>query len=250
MPIDVQTVDLEAIRSLREQYRAEMGCQIIFDSIHGRPGWTREYLIRRDGVVAGYGSVAIAGPWAERHTVYEFYLVPEHRTHVFDLFGVLREATGAPGISIQSNDALGSVVLHAFARDVCADTMIFHDRVTTRHAAPPNAVFRTASAAESPDAAPDGLRWRGIVEVSGEVAATGGVLFHYNPPYGDIYMDVDERFRRRGLGTYIVQELKRRCYEAGHIPAARCNAVNLASRQTLQRAGFVPCGYILDATLR
>ena len=250
MPIDVQTVDLDAIRPLREQYRVEMACQIIFDSIHGRPGWTREYLLRRAGMVAGSGSVAIAGPWAERHTVCEFYVSPEHRTHVFDLFGAFRDAAGARGISMQSNDALGSVVLHAFARDVCADTMIFHDRVTTRHPTPPNATFRSASATESPDAAPGELRWRGIVEVDGAVAATGGVLFHYNPPYGDIYMDVDERFRRRGLGTYIVQELKRRCYEAGHIPAARCNAGNIASRQTLQRSGFVPCGYILDATIR
>ena len=30
------------------------------------------------------------------------------------------------------------------------------------------------------------------MEVDGEVAATGGILFHYNRPYDDIYMDVAE----------------------------------------------------------
>jgi GNAT superfamily N-acetyltransferase len=35
------------------------------------------------------------------------------------------------------------------------------------------------------------------------------LFFHYNPPYGDVYMEVAEPFRRRGLGAYLVQELKR-----------------------------------------
>jgi RimJ/RimL family protein N-acetyltransferase len=77
------------------------------------------------------------------------------------------------------------------------------------------------------------------------VAASGGILFHYNRPYGDIFMETNESFRRRGLGAFLVQELKRVCYEGGHVPAARCNPNNVASRRTLQRAGFVPCGHIL-----
>jgi RimJ/RimL family protein N-acetyltransferase len=75
------------------------------------------------------------------------------------------------------------------------------------------------------------------------------VLFHYNPPYGDIYMEVDAPFRRHGVGTFLVQELKRLCYEEGRIPAARCSPANLASRRTLQRAGFAPCGHILTAAV-
>jgi hypothetical protein len=45
------------------------------------------------------------------------------------------------------------------------------------------------------------------VDLDGEVAATGGILFHFNRPYGDIYMDVAESSRRRGLGFFLVQEL-------------------------------------------
>jgi GNAT superfamily N-acetyltransferase len=63
-------------------------------------------------------------------------------------------------------------------------------------------------------------------------------------------MEVAEPFRRRGLGSLLVQELKRTCYEMGRIPAARCSADNLASRATLQKAGLVPCGRLLTGTLR
>jgi GNAT superfamily N-acetyltransferase len=72
--------------------------------------------------------------------------------------------------------------------------------------------------------------------------ATGGFLTHSNPPYGDVYMAVAESHRRRGYGSYLVQELKRVCYEAGRRPAARCNAANVASRKTLEKAGMLPCG--------
>jgi RimJ/RimL family protein N-acetyltransferase len=34
------------------------------------------------------------------------------------------------------------------------------------------------------------------------------------------------------------------------VPAARCNVANLASRRTLQRAGFVPCGALIVGDLR
>ena len=80
---------------------------------------------------------------------------------------------------------------------------------------------------------------------NGTIAGTGGILFHYNRPYGDIYMAIAEPFRRRGLGAFLVQELKAICYQQGIIPAARCRATNVASRSTLQKAGFVPCGSLI-----
>src|SRR5262249_53883122 len=89
--------------------------------------------------------------------------------------------------------------------------------------------------------------WR--MEVDGKAAGKGGILFHYNRPYGDIYMEVAEAFRRRGLGAYLTQELKRVCYEFGAVPAARCNVTNLASRRTLQRAGFVPFAHMLYGSI-
>ena len=37
------------------------------------------------------------------------------------------------------------------------------------------------------------------------------------------------------IGSFLVQELKRICYEQGSIPAARYNVDNTASQLTLQR---------------
>jgi len=93
-----------------------------------------------------------------------------------------------------------------------------------------------------------GPEW--CLELDGKVAGKGGILFHYNRPYGDIYMEVAEPFRGRGLGAYLVQELKRAAYELDAIPAARCNTTNVASRRTLQRAGFIPCAHVLTGMIR
>jgi len=69
---------------LRTRYRQEMNCQIVHDSIHQRPGWMLCYALEVEGgAVAGFGSIAIAGPWKDKPTVSEFYLLPEYRLRAF-----------------------------------------------------------------------------------------------------------------------------------------------------------------------
>ena len=248
--MQVHQVELDEIKTLRDIYRHEMNCQVLFDSIHPRPGWSHEYLITEGGSKVGYGSVAVAGPWQGKPTLYEYFLLPQHRLRLFDYFLALINSSGAREIETQSNAGLLTVMLHTFAPTVTSEAVLFHDKITTAHA-PPGAVFRRATPEDAGQIAQQGLdseaRW--LVAVDGVVAAAGDILFHYNRPYGDIYMKVGESFRRRGFGTYLVQELKRVCYEGGSVPAARCNPKNIASRQTLQRAGFVPCGHILNGTV-
>jgi hypothetical protein len=244
MKISARRSSLSDIRSWREMYRAEMACQIVHDSIHERHGWSDEYTLLAGDVAVGYGSIAVGGPWREAPTVYEFYVVPEWRVKLFELFSAVLSASGATRIEVQSNDVLATTMLHAFAGSVTSESVLFHDKVTTSHR-PGGATFRAPAASEAPDASPDELPWCGVVEIEGQVAASGGILFHYNRPYGDIYMETAESFRRRGLGAFLVQELKRVCREGGHVPAARCNPDNVASWRTLQRAGFVPCGHML-----
>jgi GNAT superfamily N-acetyltransferase len=243
-------VELREIEGMCDMYRQEMNCQIIHDSIHARPGWSHEYLLTKGGAKVGYGSVAVAGPWQAKATVYEYFVLPQHRQRVFDLFIALLTSSGATAIETQSNDTLLTVMLHTFASTVTSESILFHDRVTTAYA-PPDAHFRRVTQEDAAQIAQQeldsGATW--LVAVGGVVAAAGDILFHYNRPYGDIYMKVGESFRRRGIGTYLVQELKRTCYEGGSVPSARCNPKNIASRQTLQRAGFVPCGHILTGTV-
>jgi hypothetical protein len=52
-------------------------------------------------------------------------------------------------------------------------------------------------------------------EHAGAIVATGGIALHYNLPCGDISMEVDEPLRRRGFGSFLVQELKRASYQLG-----------------------------------
>lgn len=252
MPLNssVQVATLQVILPWRDQYRQEMGCQIIHDSIHYREGWTREYLIREGDVVVGYGSLAIAGPWRDKPTIYEFFVSPRHRNRVFQHFESLLNASGAVMIEVQSNDPLITVMLHLFCTDVETESILFKDQYETSHS-PRGARFRAVMAEDQGEIESQKLdssaKW--LVELDGSIAATGGILFHYNRPYGDIFMHVAETFRQRGPGSFLVQELKRVCYEEGCVPGARCNPGNIASRKTLQKAGFVPCGHILHGTV-
>ena len=49
-----------------------MSCQIVHDSLHSRTGWTEPYLLLSGGVAAGYGSIAVGGPWQAMPSVFEF----------------------------------------------------------------------------------------------------------------------------------------------------------------------------------
>ena len=238
------------ILPLRELHRQEMNCQIVHDSIHRRAGWTMTYLLEMGGVEAGFGSMAIGGPWTDKPTIFEFYVRPEQRGRAFDLFEALLAASGARFMEIQSSDLLLSVMLHTHARDIASEAIVFRDQVTTALPAM-GAVLHCKTPEDETrrciDERQGGPEW--TLDLNGETVATGGILFHYNRPYGDIYMDVVEPYRGRGFGSYLVQELKRAAYDLDSIPAARCNPANVASRKTLQKAGLVPYANILNGTI-
>src|SRR5581483_4683341 len=85
MQLAAASAPLEAILAWRDLYRQEMNCQIIHDSIHARPGWSREYMLHVGETPVGYGSVAIGGPWKNEPAIYEFYVLPQFRSRLFDL---------------------------------------------------------------------------------------------------------------------------------------------------------------------
>ena len=240
-----------AVLPLRVRHREELHCQIVHHSIHRRAGWTNTYVLRLDDDDVGFATVAIGGPWTGKPTIIEFHVLPAYRDRAFRLFECLLESSGAQLMEIQSNDTLLAVMLHTYARDVWSEKIVFRDGLTTALEAngarlvqvTPDTETQAAIAARQ-----GGTEWQ--LRVDGETVATGGVLFHYNVPYGDIYMDVSEPFRRRGLGAYLVQELKRVAYELGSIPCARCSPENVASRLTLQKAGMVPYAHILNGTIK
>ena len=226
----VEATTADAIAPLRELHRREMNCQIVRDSFPRR-GFCDIYAIQADGLVIGYLSI---DKRVDPGTVVEFFVVPAYRGWALPLFRQALEVGTARSIRTQTNDPLLLLMLYDCAANVVVQNVLFADALTTTLACPGGTLQRKAG---------DEEEWH--IVVAGEIAATAGLLFHYNPPFADVYMDVNERFRQRGFGSYAVQEVKRVAYELGKIPAARCNADNIASRRTLERAGMLACGHIL-----
>lgn len=48
-----------------------------------------------------------------------------------------------------------------------------------------------------------------VIEMDGEVVASGGFLLHYDKPFADLYMPVRKEWRRLGIGSFLLQEGKK-----------------------------------------
>jgi GNAT superfamily N-acetyltransferase len=249
--ISVRQVTLKELAVMREAYRVEQNCQIVHDSLHSRRGWTREFAIAEGDRVVAYTSLAVDGPWRGKPTLYEVFVVPDRRSRAFAFFEAFLEAAKPAGFEVQSSDLLLTALTVTFAREIATEKVVFRDDSTTAHALPGATLRCLTPASEIRHAIAEragGGEW--ALEVDGTAVGKGGIFFHYNPPYGDIYMEIDEPHRRCGYGGFLVQELKRLCRELGQVPGARCDPTNAASRRTLQRAGFVPYAHILIGSFR
>ena len=226
-----------------------MDCQIVHDSWHQR-GFTKSYLCRVDGEIVGYGSVGGA-PREPKDRIKEFYVRRPARQVALPLFRQLVAVSGARVIETQTNDVLLTLMFFDCAVDWQSDTILFADEVTTAVPPPSAVTLRPVTEADRATVFKHTVEPVGDwgLECNGVLASTGGIFFHYNPPYGDIYMEVAPRYRRRGLASYLVQELKRICRERQCIPGARCQQDNEASRRALERAGMFPRAWILRGAI-
>jgi len=233
---------LEDVQPLRALFLQEANFQVRYNACHER-GWSDSYLLEIDGATAGYGSIK-GQKREERDTVFEFYVMPPFRKHASTLFQRLLTTSAASYIECQTNDRLLCSMLYEFGHHINADTVLFEDHAVTAHQLA-NAVVRLRR--ESDRIFPHAIEPVGeyVLEIAGEIAATGGFMLHYNLPFADLYMEVREDRQRKGLGSFILQEVKKACYQAGRVPAARCPLNNHASRATLINAGLRVCGFML-----
>ena len=212
----VARASLADILAMRELYRAEMRCQIVHDSFHAR-GFTDSYLLYDDNAFAGYGAVA-GDPHPPRTIVKEFFVLPAHRDASHTLMDELIRVSQAEWIEAQTNDLPLIRMLERFARDVALMKIVFADTGVTELPPPDGAVFRRVTDTERTDVFAHSVEGVGdwCVDVAHRVVATGGLMLHYNPPYADIYMEVAVPHRRHGIGSYLVQELKRVAHNGAH----------------------------------
>ncbi len=208
LKLKASKAELKAILPLRNLFLQETNFQIRYNACHER-GWTDSYLFTLDDVEIGYGSIN-GQEIKNRDTIFEFYIIPPFRKFAGLIFPKLVDASGAGLIECQSNDFLLTSMLYEFSQNINADVALFADHVVTEHCNP-GVVFRSV---RKDDKAFDSKVELGgyVLELKGEVVATGGFLLHYNMPFADLYMDVKEACRRKGFGSYILQEVKKQCY--------------------------------------
>ena len=243
MSVTVSKVELAEILPLRALYLEEMNCQIRYNACHER-GWTDSYALMLDGALVGYGSIK-GREIKDRDTLFEYFVIQPWRNRASELFRHLLSASAVQFIECQSNDRLLSSMLFECSSTVSADVVLFEDHAVTEHRVP-GAVVRKKRAEDAifeHKAEPAGDY---VLEFGGEAVATGGFMLHYNKPFADLYMEVREDCRRRGFGSFLLQEVKKACYIAGRVPAARTDVRNAASRATLIKAGLRVSGFMLS----
>lgn len=244
MQVQILKTRSEDIKDFHNLFLHENNFQFVFDKCHYY-GWADVFVFVYNNVQIGYGAVWGTNKREDRDTVFEFYVLPPYRSYNSIIFQQFIDATNPLYIESQSNDVLLSAMLYEFGKNIHAEAILFKDYFqSTIHIA--DVVFGRNKPAGGTGADIGGY----FLKYHGEIVASGGFMLNYNFPYADIYMDVKENYRRRGFGSFIVQELKKEIYTTGHVPAARCNIDNPASKHTLQKAGLVPCGFRLKGTIK
>jgi len=246
MTISVRPTTLDEISEFRERYQSRAGCQIVHDSILPRRLADPWLFLERSAPI-GY-----AGVWNEHYPgrIMEAYFETEDQDVQVAAIEALAVETGATELGGQTNLQGSLALVERCCSSVWTEKLLFaepEEGMSTPRARSdlvvPGATFRRR---RDEDEGPDGP-W--VVELGGAVVAAGGILTHYNPPYGDLYMEVAEARRGEGLGSYIVQELRSAAKEAGLVPAARCSPDNVPSRAALERGGLIRCGRLVWGAL-
>jgi GNAT superfamily N-acetyltransferase len=243
MQLQITKTTSADIKEFRKLFLHENNFQFVFDKCHYY-GWADAYTFMANGTTIGYGSVWGTDKREDRDTIFEFYVLPPYRKYNSSIFHQFIIASAPKLIECQSNDPLLTAMLYEFAKNIFAEAILFEEHVeTSLHI--PSVQFSRKPEDENP------VHFDGYYLMqNGEIVANGGFLINYNFPYADIYMDVKENCRQQGLGSLIVQELKKEIYRMGRVPAARCGINNNASKATLIKAGLQPCGFRLKGEIK
>lgn len=248
MTIQAIKTELKEIMPLRNLFLQENNFQIRYDAVHRR-GWSDSYIITYNEIQIGYGSVKGKEDPKDRDAIFEFYIIPSFKNITLVAFEALLQSSNAAFIECQSNAILITSMLYRYAQNINADTILFEEHCTTSLMLE-NIIFRRRNESDivfEHFAEPVGDY---VLELNNNVVATGGFLLHYNMPFADLYMEVQKDHRRKGLGSFLIQEIKTQCYLSGRVPAARTGMDNIASKATLLKAGFKIAGYILSGRIK
>ncbi|MEQ8703437.1 MAG: GNAT family N-acetyltransferase [Phaeodactylibacter sp.] len=234
------------IQPLRRQFLATLQGQVPYEICHHQ-GWADYFELTFDAQLVGYGAVKGMEQIEDRNSIFEFYILPGYRQHARHFFKRLLEASRAGYVECQTNEHLLTAITYSFCKNIQEELWLLNDDHVTFHHLP-GTVFRPRRQNED-------IHWHTdppgayLLLLGDKVVAEGGLIANYNAPYADLHMSVDPAYQGRGIGTYFVQELKKTTYLSGHLPVARCQIDNLASLETLQKAGMKICGKMIWGTV-
>jgi RimJ/RimL family protein N-acetyltransferase len=237
----VTKVPLKDLGDLRSEFLKEINIQFTYNKCH-LYGWADTYLFTTNGQPLGYGSVWGKEEREDRDSIFEYYLKPAFRKHAHEIFRKFIDTSGVSFIECQSNDPFLSEVFFEFANDIYAENILFEDGFDSTLSVDGIKMESRPSENSSDKAF--------VLKLDGEVVASGGLMLNYNFPYADIYYGVEETHRRKGYGSFFVQELKKEAYRMGRVPAARTGIDNIISKQTMMKAGLQPCGWRLGGKVK
>ena len=244
MKCKVVKTTLEEIKPFRVLFLHENNFQFTYDKCHYY-GWADTYLLLTGDHKIGYGCVWGKDKRTDRDSIMEFFVLKPFRQFANILFREFISVSSSTFIECQSNDLLLTELLYQFAENIKAEAILFEDHLQSNFTIP-GVLFGRKETDDKNANDVGGF----FLEHNGEIVATGGFMLNYNIPYADIYMDVPEKFRNKGFGSLIIQELKKEIYLMGRVPAARCNINNPPSKAALLKAGFSICGFRLIGAIK
>jgi len=138
-------------------------------------------------------------------TVIEFYVLPQWRGRAFELFEAFVAASGPRFFEVQTSDSLLTAMLFTYGSDFVSESVVFRDELTAwlpNHGATLKRVTTEEESRLCFEARRGNSEWQ--IQLEPQTVGTGGLMFHYNHPYCDVYMEIIEAYRGRGLGAYFV----------------------------------------------
>ncbi len=245
-------ISKDEIRQLRDVYHKELVCAQ--DLNIEENVWESDcFIINYHGSNAGY---VIIG--ADK-TIWEFYLTKNSWVYSQEIFRFLIEQKYVTAAECKTYDPLLMSLCLDYHKGAEGSAYLFRDYLEASLPDLPydNITYRLATKRDYNELAAIDKIAEGVdffhdlykeieqeevlVFCSGEQLLGAGTCkkVWHNLNYRDIGMVVAEKYRRQGIGTYILIKLKEYCLSKNQIPVAGCWYYHLSSKKTLEKAGFL-----------
>lgn len=251
----IRIINIEQMSSLTDV--AELRKQYI-QSLGGRPEPFLEEVLSCSGLVytVSYGGKACGYFCASpKRTLLQFYVTDPLLPHAQETFSEMLSGGYIEKALVLTRDRVALSIALEFSKEITIDSYVF-DGGPYRPIISINCddtVFRKADMSDAPAIRSACGDFHDFLHYTLEGSITTGDIYvlvcgatvlgtgvigakAFAPPYVDIGMCVNEAYRKKSVGTYIIAKLREECLHQGWVPGASCKYENTGSRKTLEKA--------------